>query len=807
LKKRTSINSIPKIHKEKEMADFRKWIYALAVMALLAGLVVPANAQGLGAAPTCTAVASGNTIVRAEGFTEQVGDITISCNGGLPTAQGHTVPQVNIQVQLQTTITSRLLGNVVNSFNSSNPAFNEALLLIDEPNSPNGILLATTPGNPQGNDTAGQPHPILNCGNTGAADSSNGGPGVCAITSTGNPIETYDGSVGTASGGYSTPSTQYTTCPTTAPVGYACGRPNVFQGTQAPFFAQTDAVVFNGVPIDAPGTTTTRTLRFTNIRADATRFAAAAAFGFVPIVATISFSNQNALGLTSIQVTVASVQPGLSVKVKAETDYLQCIAECVAPNKSGSSTCPPAPQSGVELQSVTFVEGFDAAWKPANWSYFAGTDGQGGAAGSKQSNGTFVGGTNYQYGGNPNYFHPTYLDQDVPGALYYTEGGFYYPGCGSTVVQPTPNNPPPGQSPQTVLPPHNTALCSAGLYQGATGGSGAGQYTGIDLAGLSNHGTRLAIQFQNLPVGSTVSVPVVVNLYSQVNKTINTGVMVLTSTDANGAGSYTPPTTFSNTTWVNVSAAAPVVWEILFDDPTTVETATVAVGVTYTPNLGSNLPQTAERAIATAAGGFAPFYTGSPANQPSATLDIPRFIFTGAQQTLYSINYCACNLLFPWVASTGGFDTGIALANTSLDPGATAGYTAVPQGGSVTFWYYGSGTNGVAPPGPETSLKVPAGSVMTYVLSTGAGNIYSTSTGITPNGMNNSAAGFAGYIIAQAQFQYCHAFAYISALGAGATSSGISEGYVALVLDKDPTQVSHGNLQRTVQTLTDELDH
>jgi len=49
------------------------------------------------------------------------------------------------------------------------------------------------------------------------------------------------------------------------------------------------------VPIDAPGTTTTRTLRFTNIRADATRFAAAAAFGFVPIVATISFSNQNAL--------------------------------------------------------------------------------------------------------------------------------------------------------------------------------------------------------------------------------------------------------------------------------------------------------------------------------------------------------------------------------------------------------------------------------------------------------------------------------------------------------------------------------
>ena len=45
LKKRTSINSIPRIHKEKEMADFRKWFYALAVVALLAGLTVPASAQ------------------------------------------------------------------------------------------------------------------------------------------------------------------------------------------------------------------------------------------------------------------------------------------------------------------------------------------------------------------------------------------------------------------------------------------------------------------------------------------------------------------------------------------------------------------------------------------------------------------------------------------------------------------------------------------------------------------------------------------------------------------------------------------
>ena len=33
------------MHKEKEMADFRRWIYALAVVALLAGFTVPVSAQ------------------------------------------------------------------------------------------------------------------------------------------------------------------------------------------------------------------------------------------------------------------------------------------------------------------------------------------------------------------------------------------------------------------------------------------------------------------------------------------------------------------------------------------------------------------------------------------------------------------------------------------------------------------------------------------------------------------------------------------------------------------------------------------
>ena len=70
------------------MADFRKWFLAFAVVALLLGMGSPANAQ-LGGLQTpafnCVANAANPVIVRAEGLTELVGDLTLNCNGGTPT--------------------------------------------------------------------------------------------------------------------------------------------------------------------------------------------------------------------------------------------------------------------------------------------------------------------------------------------------------------------------------------------------------------------------------------------------------------------------------------------------------------------------------------------------------------------------------------------------------------------------------------------------------------------------------------------------------------------------------------------------
>jgi len=98
------------------MLAFRKWFLALALVTLT---VAVASAQP---AFQCVANAGVPPIVRAEGIAELTGDLVLNCNNGIPAASGN-VPQVNVQIFLNTNITSK-----VDSDNKS-----EALLMIDEP--------------------------------------------------------------------------------------------------------------------------------------------------------------------------------------------------------------------------------------------------------------------------------------------------------------------------------------------------------------------------------------------------------------------------------------------------------------------------------------------------------------------------------------------------------------------------------------------------------------------------------------------------------------------------------------------------
>jgi hypothetical protein len=766
------------------MADFRKWLFALAVVALLAGFTVPASAQ-IPSTPVCSSQVATNNLARAEGYTEQVGDLIVTCVGGNPTAVGLPVPQADITVTLSQNVTSRITAS------TSSGTFLEALLIIDEPNSPI---------NPNTQ--------ILNCGAPGALESSNiggSGPGVCEIIAFGatngnsSPF-TYDGA---PSGATSTNCGATVNAVVTPITGICTGHPNVFQGRQG---QTANVVVFHGVPLDPPGTTT-RILRFTNIRVNANGAGIAQANQTSLITMSIASAGNSTLQISVQAQAVATVQKGLlSSTVLANTGFAQCISQAkglltASPEPSfggtgcGGSSCNGSVNNtfttNYATPTIRFSEGFASSWKVKNVAYTL-------------SNGTYTGGLG---GANP-YIYPTAsptnpagvalpdINQNVPGVSYFTESGFEF--------QSVAQNPEATNLAQGVNPPPGF-LTSANVHGDANPFADAAG-TGINAAGVANQGTRLATALSNIPNGLSLYVSPVIFLFRQgvsynvgpnTNSTAAgaggaTGVMVLTNTASDGSGSYNPPSgpiTAANQPLQLVSVsngAALIVYEILFTDPFSLEYADVPFVVSYATALSSNapigLPQPA--VIATYATGFAPFYSTSAATLASGTLPIPRFVFTGAATNLFGIVKCSCNLLFPYVTQAPGYDTGIAIANTTMDP-----YGTTNQFGAVQFWYYGSLANGGAAPGTQCTNTASPGTCGTVLTTVSAGQVltYTLYNGSAQWGLDNRGAGFTGYLIAQAQFQYCHAFAFIGGLGGGpavnSTTNGLSEGYLALVLD------------------------
>jgi hypothetical protein len=133
----------------------------------------------------------------------------------------------------------------------------------------------------------------------------------------------------------------------------------------------------------------------------------------------------------------------------------------------------------------------------------------------------------------------------------------------------------------------------------------------------------------------------------------------------------------------------------------------------------------------------------------------------------FRIDSCVTNLLFPFVTNQAGFDTGIAVANTSRDP---FGNALRPQSGACIINYYGSTAQGGAAPAlQKSSTPIEAGSTMAFVLSSGG------SHGISPT------PGFQGYLIIQCDFRYGHGFAFITDGPIG--SARVAEGYLGLVMD------------------------
>jgi hypothetical protein len=146
-----------------------------------------------------------------------------------------------------------------------------------------------------------------------------------------------------------------------------------------------------------------------------------------------------------------------------------------------------------------------------------------------------------------------------------------------------------------------------------------------------------------------------------------------------------------------------------------------------------------------------------PPDSASATA-VPRFnhpLINFPGDGIVQVSKCTTNLLFTFLTNaTGvGFDSGLAIANTSADPYGTAA-----QNGTITIHFYGTNA-----PTPLTTADVPAGTVWAASLST-----------IAP--------GFQGYAIAVAQFQYGHGYAFITGKYNSGSVYDVAEGYMAIVI-------------------------
>jgi len=617
------------LYKEKEMADFRRSMIVLAAIALLLATVGTVSAA---TTPfSCTSTAT-SVQMRAEGQTEKGGDFILQCTGGTPIDLGtgggsnpaNIAPTVNVTIFLNTTdVTSRIITTANNG--------TEALLLIDEPIE--AVQHVCTIPNEQA--------------------------GACPVYGLGVSANS-----------------PYTT---------VAGAFNVFQG-QWVGLAGRNSITFSGVPIAPPGTQGgTRTIRITNIRANASEVAVAVSGSPSSVTETIAVSNPTVLPVTSNNATqtIGVVQTGLVVGVSAATSWPQCVSTSTTVNSLAGT--------------VTLNKGFGSAFKVRNQATTIAT--------------------------------PTATqNQDLPGATYNTETFFYNltSGVGTSIA--------------TLL-----------------GGS--------DNAGLADAGTRFRIKFSNVPAGVTVSVPTSADGAGGVNVAgpATTGGLYIHLT-AGEVGTYSAlsgndavTATFYDVP-LDSSGSGEAVYEVLSANTSSLtEAPVIPFYVGYTASPGTNSPAINVQAGVEAS--FAPVLSDAAA--PMASQDqVPRFVDLSKVQNAFIIDSCATHLLFPYVTNLGGFDTGIAISNTSLDQ-----YSTSPQSGACTLYPFAGG-KGLA---SYASPSIAAGT-------TWAALIDGASTQIV------AANSFSGYIIADCDFQYAHGFAFITQIG---TYLG-TEGYLALIIPDPP---------------------
>jgi hypothetical protein len=230
----------------------------------------------------------------------------------------------------------------------------------------------------------------------------------------------------------------------------------------------------------------------------------------------------------------------------------------------------------------------------------------------------------------------------------------------------------------------------------------------------------------------------------------------------------------------NSSGQAIAVWEVTNANPSLKDVITFSVYISYTATSATStnpygLPIT-DLPIGAPLNNVSLSYAPEPgggtfsaAALQGTGLPVPRFAIVATYGGRWTtIGLCQTTLLYPYVVGISGYDTGIAVSNTSLDPFGT-----VNQTGSCKLYAYGVVYNASGVPGPQTSIVVPGcDSVANPLAGTncfgGAGSPASNFIAPGTTGVVMASAvltGFQGYVIAVCNFQYAHGYAALTDIG------------------------------------------
>jgi hypothetical protein len=269
--------------------------------------------------------------------------------------------------------------------------------------------------------------------------------------------------------------------------------------------------------------------------------------------------------------------------------------------------------------------------------------------------------------------------------------------------------------------------------------------------------------------------------------------------------------------WVELPDAAveTAAWEVVSDNVSAQDDLTFAWALTYDEGTLPSLPAGSAFSPVTITGNIGPISTLAqaaalvPTAVPATDAAVVRFAHTPTPSPVnVVVDHCVTNLLFPYVTNVVGFETGLAIANTSLDSawnltlppsaptapanGPTAAipnwgtvdtgplpYNTTPQAGPCNLFLFGSasavnmttGTKG----GSAVTPVVAIASITTPNIA--AGQVFAdTLTSIFGLNAGTAPVTLTGYVIARCDFQFGHGYAFL------VNPVGAPQGYLALII-------------------------